>query len=77
MKGSGEEVRHHRGDIEPRDWDADKERRHREAKELERNDDTAKASHKKSVSDRSHRHEAKTEVCMHTNCCLDCFLLYP
>ncbi|XP_074477820.1 cytoplasmic dynein 2 intermediate chain 1 isoform X2 [Sebastes fasciatus] len=60
-KGAGEEVRRHHGDRERAERDKHKERRHREEKEEEeRNHHIDKTSSKK--SDKSHKHETKTEV---------------
>lgn len=66
LKGSGEEVRHHRGDRERAERDKQKERRHREEEEPERNHHRDRTSSKK--SDKSHGHETKTEVCMPVWC---------
>ncbi len=68
MKGSGEEVRHHRGDRERAENDKQKERRPREEEEMERSHHRDRTSSKKSASDRSHRLETQTEVCMHLHC---------
>ncbi|XP_070784308.1 cytoplasmic dynein 2 intermediate chain 1 [Enoplosus armatus] len=62
LKGSGEEVRHRRGDRERAESNKHKERRHREEEEEpERNHHRDKTSSKKPASDKSHRHETKTE----------------
>ncbi|XP_044033202.1 cytoplasmic dynein 2 intermediate chain 1 isoform X2 [Siniperca chuatsi] len=61
LKGSSEEVRHSRGGRERGELDKQKERRHREEEEPERNHHRDKTSSKKSASDKSHRHETKTE----------------
>lgn len=68
LKGSSEEVRHHRGDRERAERDTHRERRHREGEDLQRNHHRDRTSSNKSASDKSHRHETKTEVCMHTRC---------
>lgn len=66
-KGAGEEVRRHHGDRERAERDKHKERRHREEKEEEeRNHHIDKTSSKK--SDKSHKHETKTEVCVPISC---------
>ncbi|XP_038585635.1 cytoplasmic dynein 2 intermediate chain 1 isoform X2 [Micropterus salmoides] len=63
LKGSGEEVRPHRGDREQAQLDKRKERRHREEEEEpERNHHRDRTGSKKSASDNSHRHDTKTEV---------------
>nr|XP_046227327.1 cytoplasmic dynein 2 intermediate chain 1 isoform X2 [Scatophagus argus] len=61
LRESGEELRPHRGGRERAEWDKYKERRHREEEETKRNNDRDRTTAKKSVSDRSHRHEIKTE----------------
>ncbi|XP_042366337.1 cytoplasmic dynein 2 intermediate chain 1 [Plectropomus leopardus] len=61
LKGSGEGVRRHRGDSEREERDKHKERRHREEEEVERNHHRDRTSSKKAASDKSHRHETKTE----------------
>lgn len=68
LKGSGEEVRHHRGDRERVDRDNHKERRHRDEEEPERSHHRDRTSSKKSASDKSHGPETKTEVCMSIGC---------
>ncbi|XP_051266842.1 cytoplasmic dynein 2 intermediate chain 1 isoform X1 [Dicentrarchus labrax] len=60
-KGSGEEVRHHRGDRERAEGDKHKERKHREEEEGDRNHHRDRESSRKSLSDKSQRHETKTE----------------
>ncbi|XP_041817328.1 cytoplasmic dynein 2 intermediate chain 1 isoform X2 [Chelmon rostratus] len=61
LKGSSEEVRHHRGDRERAERDTHRERRHREGEDLQRNHHRDRTSSNKSASDKSHRHETKTE----------------
>lgn len=68
MKGSGEEVRHHRGDKERAELDKHKERRHREEEEAKGKHRRDRDSSKKTASDKSHKRETKTEVCMHLSC---------
>lgn len=66
LKGSGEEVRRHRGDREPAERDKRKERRQREKEEEEeeepeRNHPRDGTSSKKPASDKSLKRETKTE----------------
>ncbi len=67
LKGSGEEVRHHRGDRERAERDKQKERRHREEEEEEERDHHRDRTSSKKT-DKSHRHETKTEVCTPISC---------
>ncbi|XP_029314047.1 LOW QUALITY PROTEIN: WD repeat-containing protein 60 [Cottoperca gobio] len=62
VKGSGEEVGHYRGDREREEGDKNKERKRIEEEEPERNHHRDTTSSKKSASDKSHKHETKTEV---------------
>lgn len=67
LKGPGEEVRHHRGGAEQAERDKHKERRQREEEEEEEPDRDPHrdgTSSKKSASDKSHKQETKTEVCV-------------
>uniref|UniRef100_A0A8D0D0N3 Dynein 2 intermediate chain 1 n=1 Tax=Sander lucioperca TaxID=283035 RepID=A0A8D0D0N3_SANLU len=68
LKGSGKEVRHHGGDRDRAERDKHKERRHREEEKPERNHHRDGTISKKAASDKSHKHETKTEVCMAINC---------
>ncbi|XP_031148775.1 WD repeat-containing protein 60 isoform X4 [Sander lucioperca] len=62
LKGSGKEVRHHGGDRDRAERDKHKERRHREEEKPERNHHRDGTISKKAASDKSHKHETKTEV---------------
>ncbi|XP_078137014.1 cytoplasmic dynein 2 intermediate chain 1 isoform X2 [Sander vitreus] len=62
LKGSGKEVRHHGADRDRAERDKHKERRHREEEKPERNHHRDGTISKKAASDKSHKHETKTEV---------------
>ncbi|XP_028424989.1 WD repeat-containing protein 60 isoform X3 [Perca flavescens] len=62
LKGSGKEVKHHGGDRDRAERDKHKERRHREEGKPERNHHRDGTNSKKAASDKSHKHETKTEV---------------
>lgn len=67
-KAPGEEVRHHRSSRERSEQGDRKERKRREEEEeVRRHHDRDRNSSKK-LTERSHTHEAKTEVCEHINC---------
>lgn len=71
LKGTGEDVRRHRGDKERGEPDKHKERRRREEEEeeeQERNHHRDRTSSKNSASDKSRQKETKTEVCMRVRC---------